>query len=81
MEPKMTKCPKCSSDNIFVRRGGVGWGAQVMVNGVGFGMKPTGDWLTYLCTDCGYFENYVTQKDWLAKIQADPQKAEWQKSE
>ena len=51
------------------------------VNGVGFGMKPTDDWETYLCTDCGYFENYLTHADWLSKIKADPKKAEWRRPE
>ena len=25
MEAKMTNCPKCMGDSIFMRRGGVGW--------------------------------------------------------
>lgn len=81
MDVMMTKCPKCESEKIFMRQGGVGWGVQAMVNGVGFAMKPTDDWVTYLCTNCGYFENYLTKKDWLAKIEADPQKAGWKKAE
>jgi predicted nucleic-acid-binding Zn-ribbon protein len=81
MTAMMTRCPKCDSADIFMRESGVGWDPQISVNGVGFGMKATGDWVTYLCTNCGYFENYLTKADWLAKIKADPKKAEWKKAE
>jgi transposase-like protein len=81
MEIKMIRCPPCDSENIFTRQGGVGWSSQILVNGIGFGMKPTDDWVTYFCPDCGYFENYLTKKDWLAKIKADPKKAEWYRPE
>ena len=82
MEAKMTECPKCKSTNIFVRSPmGVGWGAFLKVGVSKNSMESTGGWATYLCTDCGYFENYLTQEDWLTKIKTDPQHAGWRKSE
>ena len=58
MEVKMTKCPKCNSSNVFTKKGsGVGFDAVIWV-GLGIGMKSTSDWVTYLCVECGYFENY-----------------------
>lgn len=80
MEGRMVKCPKCGSDNVFMRQHGIGGSANLLV-AIGTFMTSTTDWMTYLCTDCGYFENYLTKKDWLAKIQTEPQKGNWQKSE
>jgi predicted nucleic-acid-binding Zn-ribbon protein len=80
MEMKMTECPKCKSTNVFMKQNGIGWTGGLLV-GLGFGMIGPGDWVTYLCTSCGYFENYVTQHDWLTKIQSDPNKVGWKKSQ
>ena len=84
MEGKMTKCSKCNSDNVFVKNIGIGWGTGIMVglgSGWSSGMESTTEWETYLCTDCGYFENYMTKKDWLTRIKSDPKKEGWRKSE
>jgi predicted nucleic-acid-binding Zn-ribbon protein len=78
MPVKMTKCPKCSSINVFEQAGGVSWGPLRVK--LGF-TRETTDCVTYLCTDCGYFENYLTHLDWLAKIKSDPQSNGWRKSE
>ena len=42
-------------------------------------MTPTRQWVTYLCADCGYFENYVTDKEKIAQIVADPSRSGWRK--
>ncbi|MCL4393702.1 MAG: alpha/beta fold hydrolase [Chloroflexi bacterium] len=56
MDSKMSKCPKCASDNVYVKNGdAVGFDVYLKV-GLGFGMKSTGEWVTYLCTDCGYLK-------------------------
>jgi hypothetical protein len=78
METNMTKCPRCMSDDVFVSRHGVGWDMTLRVEMNG--MTGTKNWVTYLCTDCGYFENYVTEKEWMNKIKADPKSAGWQRS-
>jgi Zn ribbon nucleic-acid-binding protein len=80
MEYKMAKCPKCNSIDVVQKHGdGVGWGPAIYV-GFGLGMQGTKDWESYLCTNCGYFENYLTNKDWLTKIKANPQSVGWTKS-
>lgn len=80
MDAKMKACVKCKSDTVMVRHQGVGPGVKLMVSGVGFGMRSTEDWETYLCTTCGYFENYLTKREWLDKIQQSvPSKSGWQK--
>ena len=77
----MVQCPKCSSGDIFKKHGeGIGWRNEIYV-GLGFGMQATKDWQTYLCTNCGYFENYLTNKDWLTKIKSNPQSTGWSRSE
>jgi hypothetical protein len=78
---RLTECPKCKSTNIFVSQGGgVGWDAAMMVR-LGWGLRGTSDWETYLCVDCGYFENYLIKADWLTKIRSDPAGTGWRKVE
>jgi hypothetical protein len=48
---------------------------------MGIAMNSTSDWVTYLCTNCGYFENFITKREWLDKITADPQGMRWKKVE
>ncbi len=64
------KCPKCGSSDIYKQRDGVRpreewvmldsyWGKLQVRNPVVVD--------TYLCIQCGYFENYVADKDKLPK--------------
>ncbi len=76
---KMTTCPKCQSTNVFVCETGVGWDLNLHILREDE-MIPTEDWETYLCTDCGYFENYVTDNDWLKKIKAGHGGEGWRKA-
>jgi predicted nucleic-acid-binding Zn-ribbon protein len=80
MERKMTKCPKCMSADVFLKQRGVGWGKGLAV-GSGSSMIGPVEWVTYLCTSCGYFKNYLTDQSWLTKIQADAPASGWRKSE
>jgi len=75
---KMTTCPKCQSPNVFVCDGGVGWDVYLLVTATG--SMDIIEWETYLCTDCGYFENYVTDNDYLQKIK-DGRWEKWRKAE
>ncbi|MCP4542728.1 MAG: hypothetical protein GY832_36865 [Chloroflexi bacterium] len=65
------ECPKCGSSNIYKQSDGIRprdewvmldshWGKLEVRN-----PTPVD---TYLCIDCGYFENYVTDKDKLSKV-------------
>lgn len=81
METKIKVCPRCTSDTIVVRKRGIAADAHLMVSGVGFGMRGTEEWKTHLCTTCGYFENCLTKRDWLDKIQSNPAKSGWRKLE
>ena len=48
---------------------------------LGWGLRGTSDWETYLCVDCWYFENFLAKADWLAKIKTDPAGTGWRKVE
>lgn len=66
------KCPKCGSTNIYMRREGISFY-------FGSNIPPgifivTGRIVTqskldnYICTDCGYFESYIVDKDKLEEV-------------
>jgi hypothetical protein len=62
------QCPRCNSQTVFKRTNGIVSGDKhVFVRGLGFS-TPRTDRLTYLCTACGYYENYITDKDILEKV-------------
>ena len=39
----------------------------------------TANWETFLCLECGYYENYLLDKALLTKITANPQQSAWKK--
>lgn len=79
MATTWSACPKCGSANVYTSDGpGVGFDVHLRVSTDGE-LIPSEEWNTYLCTDCGYFENYVTGRDMLDKIQHDPAGQGWQR--
>jgi hypothetical protein len=58
--------------------GGIGDGFSVLVLN-GESMGPTREWQTFLCVNCGYYENYLLDEVKIARIVEDPKKAGWQK--
>ncbi len=79
MATGLTQCPKCNSTDVFVSDGpGVGWDLSLEVSRDG-SMYPTQEWETYLCTNCGYFENYLTKQDWLAEVRAGKFDGDWRR--
>jgi hypothetical protein len=44
-------------------------------------MSATSRWMTYLCLDCGYFENYVVDQEKLDRIRSNPEKSGWKELE
>jgi hypothetical protein len=79
---KNGKCPHCGSSEVYVSQdgGGVGEGFQIYVR-IGDAMKPIRNGETQLCTSCGYFENYVLNRDLIATIINDPQGSGWKKAD
>ena len=63
---KNGKCPKCGSATVHSLANGLQPGGRreyIGFNGVYQGV----DVQSYLCTTCGYFENYVTEAKRLAE--------------
>jgi rubredoxin len=59
------ECPKCGSSEVYRRRGGM-----VSDNAVYLflGLLNYLEIDTYVCTSCGYIENYTAEKGHLTKI-------------
>jgi hypothetical protein len=59
------KCPKCSSVTVYTRKGGVG-DTHIHVD-TSFLSLPV-EIISFVCTTCGYFENYISDRDKLADV-------------
>ena len=66
---KNGKCPKCDSTNIFKQDRGAWMGENGgLYVQTGFATKAS-DFESYVCVDCGYFENYIIDKGKLQEVQ------------
>jgi predicted nucleic-acid-binding Zn-ribbon protein len=74
------ECPKCSSHEIYTSdEDGEGFGGDES-SSLNCGLDSTDKWRTYLCANCGYYENYLTDKDMIANIVAQRRKMKsWKK--
>lgn len=65
-------CPKCESSNVYFKTYALD---KVTLDG------RSVEYVNYVCTDCGYFETYITNKDALSKIVASAEKLrDWKKA-
>jgi len=66
---KNGKCIKCGATTVYTQPNGIAWENQagVYVKGLAWLAKPH-PVDTYVCTQCGYFENYLPDKNILQKI-------------
>ncbi len=64
-------CPKCGSTNVFSCKkpnqgGGVHYSSEhpfcLRLRNT-YSWRNVENWETCLCSDCGYFENYILDKD------------------
>jgi predicted nucleic-acid-binding Zn-ribbon protein len=64
---KSGKCPKCGSVTVHSKPGGLGFAnvGKISINAGSMGKPSTTR--AYLCTSCGYFEVYLTDKEYLAE--------------
>lgn len=60
-------CPKCGSSNVFMEEKGIQWhdGMRVITGSISWGSPK---YESYVCTDFGYFENYITDVKELARV-------------
>ncbi len=75
---KNGQCPRCGSNNVRKRRQGIEY-EQSMRLGITIRTDEGGGPIpleNYVCTDCGYFENYIADRNKLEQIarQWDPVK-------
>jgi hypothetical protein len=63
-------CPKCNSANVYTKDGGLSWGAEDLLIDDG-SFAQNADCVSYICIDCGYFENYIVD---MARLQKKVQK-------
>lgn len=62
-------CPKCGSLNVFMQQGGMELGRSSMGVYVRTAMMTAPSAInSYICTDCGYFENYIADADKLGDV-------------
>ncbi len=74
------ECPKCGSHEIYTNtEDGEGFGGDESAT-LNCGLDSTEKWQTFLCTNCGYYENYLTDKILIADIVAKRKKMKsWKK--
>jgi len=60
-------CIKCNAKTVYKLRDGVG-SVECQSIMVGRWGKSTTNFDCYICTSCGYFENYVTRRENLDAI-------------
>ena len=65
-------CQKCGSASICSQTNGVGGRNGIAVS-IGFSLEST-EVTSFVCTTCGYFENYFTDQKQLSNV-----KEKWQK--
>jgi predicted nucleic-acid-binding Zn-ribbon protein len=64
---KNGKCPKCNSSNVFKQEGGAGPEHGIYVYTSMLTSPSKCD--SYICVDCGYFENYIMDTAKLQEVQ------------
>jgi predicted nucleic-acid-binding Zn-ribbon protein len=67
-------CPKCNSSNVFKKIKGVSFGSYPIRVNTGGMMVGGTEFDSYVCVDCGYFENYI-----LDTVKLEEVKNKWTK--
>jgi hypothetical protein len=60
-------CPKCGSPTVYSQPGGLGFANQANIYIYAGRRSKASPTRAYLCTTCGYYEVYLTDKDFLAE--------------
>ena len=70
---KRGTCLKCDSDDVYFK--------EYALNAVNLDGKNV-PYIDYVCTSCGYFETYITDKNALSKIADRAEKlGDWKKAQ
>jgi predicted nucleic-acid-binding Zn-ribbon protein len=81
------QCPKCGKQNVYrCQVPGQGGGVSPASDGAYllqirdlYGWKVVQNWETFLCADCGYYENYILDKEAISKVITNPKGQIWNK--
>jgi predicted nucleic-acid-binding Zn-ribbon protein len=81
------RCPKCGKQNVYRcqvpgQGGGVSTDSErpwILHMRDVYCWEIVKEWETFLCADCGYFENYLLDKALMAKVIANPKSQVWKK--
>ncbi len=70
---KNGKCPKCNSANVYKNISGIEYGDEGGWIEIWMGTPDSrsgkqSTFESYLCADCGYFENYLLNQDVLKEV-------------
>ena len=57
---KSGNCPKCGSEEVYVKRKNIGGGNNIPIGSWWQGAVPFDN---YVCASCGYVENYISDVD------------------
>ncbi len=69
------QCPRCNAKDVYKKNNGIISGEKhVYVTGLGF-TSPRTDQTTFLCTSCGYYENYIADETIREKVTQKWEKA------
>ena len=69
---KSGTCPKCSSSHVYFKPYALD---KIAVDGRGV------EYVNYICTECGYFETYITDQNALGRIVVRAEKlGDWKKA-
>ena len=65
-------CPKCNSTSVYFKPYALD---KITLDGKGV------EYTDYVCTECGFFETYITDRDALGKIPVRAEKlGDWKKA-
>jgi len=78
---KNGRCSKCNSTNVFMNRSGIEWSDESgrVTIWIGSPESRSGKqsyYDSYICIDCGYFENYILNQDVLHEVKKNWSKVE-----
>lgn len=71
-------CPKCGSATVYSQALGVHVGGSSRISIPTSRMEKAVPFVSFVCTTCGYFENYITDQNKLADVAQKWQKVTMQ---
>lgn len=83
---KNGECPKCGKRNVYRCYSQQGGGVSSSVDGPqllfvkdAYTWRMTKEWETFLCIECGYYENYILDKDLMVRLTVNSENSVWKK--